>query len=240
MARRITPITVSNYPPELGTLIFNEEQLRREIETERNIDFQNSIIDDSERADIADAEIQLKKDVFDVYLKKTFPDIVGNRKMTDEQVDGNDMLNKSKAVELNTATKKLHRNNTKRLANEVNRKRRESEFRFVNYEELYQTYFEDMMELGVHQKNTMNSETDGLNDVQRTIRDIAAMELQLGRPIIPHRDIVESEESDFDSNTYTKPTDILIKPNDINADIPNIRKDIMLEELRTRLNSSKT
>jgi len=79
-----------------------------------------------------------------------------------------------------------------------------------------------------------------LNDVQRTIRDIAAMELQLGRPIIPHRDIVESEESDFDSNTYTKPTDILIKPNDINADIPNIRKDIMLQELRTRLNSSKT
>ena len=33
------------------------------------------------------------------------------------------------------------------------------------------------------------------------------MEIRLGRPIVPHRDIVESNESDFDSESASKSTD---------------------------------
>ena len=95
-------------------------------------------------------------------------------------------------------------------------------------------------EIGNRLKTTMNKTADGLNDVQRIIRDMNTIELKLGRSVIPHRDFVESEESDFDSNTYTNPNDIFIKPTDINADVPNISKDIMLKELRIRLNLSKT
>ena len=39
------------------------------------------------------------------------------------------------------------------------------------------------------------------------------MEILPGILIIPHRDIVESEESDFDSEPSTTSVDILIKPN---------------------------
>jgi hypothetical protein len=239
MARRITPITVSNYPAEFRDRIFKEDRLRREIEEKRNADFKNSINDDRERVNIADGEMQLKRDAFDVYLKKTFPEIVGNRKMTDGDVAKNEKLNTQTSINLKADTKKLHLKRSNRLASEVKRKRRESEFKFVNYEELYQTYFEDMMELGIHQKSTMNAEGDGLNEVQRTIRDVAAMELKLGRPIIPHRDIVESEESDFDSNTYTTPNDILIRPILVTEESPNIQNEARLESIRKQLNPNQ-
>jgi len=240
MARRITPIEARNFSDEFRISIFNEEKLRREIEEKRNVDFEISLNDDNERIRIAAAEIQLKKDVFDVYLKKTFPDIVGNRKMNDEEVAKNEKLNTQTSIDLNTATKKINLKHIKRLSNEVSRKRKESEFRFANYEELHQTYFEDIMELGVHQKNTMNPEADGLNEVQRVIRDMHALELKLGRPIIPHRDIVESEESDFDSKTYTKPNDILIRPTLVTEESPNIQNEARLESIRKQLNPNQT
>jgi hypothetical protein len=239
MTIRIKPIVVSNYPDEFRDSIFKEERTRTELEETRNADFQESINDNTERRNIAEAEIQLKKDIFAVYLKKTFPDIVGNRKMTDTEVAKNEKLNTQKSNELKSATKKLHLKRSNRLSNEVKRKRKESEFRFANYEELYQTYFEDMMELGTHQKKMMNPETDGLNEVQRIIRDMDALELKLGRPVIPHRDIVESEESDFDSNTYTKPTDIFIRPTLVTDGASNIQKEVRLESARKQLNPNQ-
>jgi len=209
---RITPIDVSQYPDEVREQIFTEEKLRRTIEEKRNVDFQSSIDDDSEREHTVALEMQLKKDEFNVYLKKTFPKIVGDRKMTDEELTKNVKLNTQKSIELNATIKKINVKHTKRLAKEVARKRRESKFRFINYKESHQTYFEDLMKLGKRQKATMDPENDGLNEVQRIIRDMDEIERKLGRPIIPHRDIVENEESDFDSKTYTKPNDILIRP----------------------------
>jgi len=46
--------------------------------------------------------------------------------------------------------------------------------------------------------------------VQQTIDRVKQIEGELGRSIVPHRDIVESEESDFDTNSSTKSTDVLI------------------------------
>lgn len=47
--------------------------------------------------------------------------------------------------------------------------------------------------------------------VEKTLTEIQRIETELGRKIIPHRDIVESEESDFDFDPIANSNDILIK-----------------------------
>ena len=74
--------------------------------------------------------------------------------------------------------------------------------------------FEEEIVIEQKQKLALNPEIENLNEVQRTLKEIGEAEIRLGRKIIPHRDIVESEDSDFDVNSYTKPTDILIKESD--------------------------
>jgi len=66
------------------------------------------------------------------------------------------------------------------------------------------------------------------------------MEIRMGRPIVPHRDIVESEESDFDINTYTEQGDILIKPFDSKKEMEDQMKNDKLEILRRDLNKDNT
>jgi len=61
----------------------------------------------------------------------------------------------------------------------------------------------------------------------------------MGRPIVPHRDIVESEESDFDSNSMTNPTDILIRPMNVEEEFNKRQKENRLEILRNELNSNQ-
>ena len=59
----------------------------------------------------------------------------------------------------------------------------------------------------------------------------------MGRPIIPHRDIVESEESDLDPKAYTNSNDdlIIIPDNiDVVGDLDKLNK---LRELRLELES---
>ena len=60
------------------------------------------------------------------------------------------------------------------------------------------------------------------------------MEIRLGRPIVPHRDIVESNESDFDSESASKSTDLLIKPKEESPFENYEEKREILEVLRRR------
>lgn len=68
------------------------------------------------------------------------------------------------------------------------------------------------------------------------MKEFEEMEIRMGRPIVPHRDIVESEESDFDINTYTEQGDILIKPFDSKKEMEEQMKNDRLEVLRRDLN----
>ena len=57
----------------------------------------------------------------------------------------------------------------------------------------------------------------------------------MGRSIVPHRDIVESEESDFDVKSYTDSGDILIIiPDDVDV-ASELSKENKLRELRNEL-----
>ena len=60
------------------------------------------------------------------------------------------------------------------------------------------------------EKKERNPDIAQESEVQIKRKEIAQLEKQLGRKVVPHRDIVESEESDFDRKAQTEPDDILI------------------------------
>ena len=148
--------------------------------------------------------------------------------------------NKLVKKEIVTRKANLQKNKVDRLSNEKKRKKKESEFKInkIGIREI-QTFFEEDILIEQREKLSKNPELEGLNDIQTTIKEMKEMELRLGRPIVPHRDIVESEESDFDTKSYTTTDDILIKP-EFNRDREGeIRKEMMLKELRYRLEPNR-
>ena len=100
------------------------------------------------------------------------------------------------------------------------------------------TFLEEEIIIEQQEKKDRNPEIDGLNDVQKIIKEANDMEVRLGRPIVPHRDIVESNESDFDSDTATKSTDILIKPSQKSPFENYEEKRDVLEVLRQSLSNN--
>ena len=103
-----------------------------------------------------------------------------------------------------------------------------------------QTFFEEEIVIEQQQKLAINRELIKLNPVERQMKEFEEMEIRMGRPIVPHRDIVESEESDFDTKTYTEVGDILIKPFDSKKEMEDQMKNDKLEILRRGLNKDNT
>lgn len=216
--------------------LFAEEDKRRQIEDERFMEFKIAVDEEFERRRLFDEEIRLMKEEFNIYLKKTFPKFVGDRGMKDSEVDTIKRKNEEEKRKNEKAKKQIQQSKIQRLESEKQRKLREKEFRINKLtKQEVQTFFEEDILIEQRDKLSKNEELEGLNDVQKTIRDVKLMEIKLGRPIIPHRDIVESDESDFDRNSYTKSNDILIKPKDGLSPEEEEKKRRMLEELRYKL-----
>jgi hypothetical protein len=216
--------------------LFAEEDKRRQIEDERFTEFKIAIEEDFKRRRLFDDEIRLMKEEFDIYLKKTFPEFVGDRSMKNSEVDSLRRKNEEEKRKNEESKKQIQQSKIQRLESEKKRKLREKEFQINKLtKQEVQTFFEEDILIEQRGKLSNNEELEGLNDVQKTIRDVKLMEIKLGRPIIPHRDIVESDESDFDRNSYTKSNDILIKPKDGISPEEEEMKRRMMEELRYRL-----
>ena len=220
--------------------LFMEEEKRRMISDERFEEFQRAIAEDAERRDIFKEEIRIMKEDFQIWLEKNFPKITGGKNVDVKEIPKIERENKLVKKEIVTRKANLQKNKVDRLSNEKKRKKKESEFKInkIGIREI-QTFFEEDILIEQREKLSKNPELEGLNDIQTTIKEMKEMELRLGRPIVPHRDIVESEESDFDTKSYTTTDDILIKP-EFNRDREGeIRKEMMLKELRYRLEPNR-
>ena len=146
-----------------------------------------------------------------------------------------------KAEEIRLKKQKLKESMIKRVEEEKIRKQKE--IRMVTNtktEANVSTFLEEEIIIEQQEKKDRNPELDGLNEVQRTIKEVKAMEVRLGRPIVPHRDIVESEDSDFDSERATKSTDILIKPSQKSPFENYEEKRDVLEVLRQTLSNDRS
>jgi len=221
--------------------MFFEEQERRRLDDERWDELQQAFRDETERRKAFQKELELMKLEFDLYLKEKYPDIVGEKFIKDTEVE---QTKKSLAVEKkkNSDTKQaIKLNMVGRVENEKIRKQKENRL-VINKPQPREisTFLEEEIIIEKQEKEYRNPEIKGLNPIQKQIKEVEEMEIRMGRAIIPHRDFVESEESDFDSNSMTKSTDILIKPNN-RVPFENYEdKRDSLEQLRKSLGGGKT
>lgn len=217
-----------------------EEDKRRAVSDQRRFDFENAFLEEQERRVQFDEKIKIMKAEFELYLKNTFPEFVGDRNMTDEDKQKNQADIKRKKEQNSTKVKELQKKKVERLEREKERKLIESQLRLNKLTEgEVQTFFEEEIIIEQKEKIAQNPQIENLNPVQKQIKEAEEMEIRMGRPIVPHRDIVESEESDFDSNSMTKSTDILIRPINVEEEFGRRQQENRMEILRNELNSNQ-
>ena len=247
-----TPITVISVPPkpidaeeegfdesEKARLILEEDK-RRAVSDQRRLDFENAFLEEQERRAAFDEKIKIMRAEFELYLKNTFPEFVGDRNMTDEDKQKTQSEIKRKKEENSTKVKELQKKKVDRLQREKERKLVEGNLSINKLTEgEVQTFFEEEIIIEQKEKIAQNPQIKNLNPVQKQIEEVREMEIRMGRPIVPHRDIVESEESDFDSNAMVKSTDILIKPMNVEEEFNQKQKQNRMEVLRNELNGNK-
>lgn len=236
-----TPLSIEgdNLSDEDAARLLLEEEQRREISNERRLDLDKSFDDENQRRINFDTEIEIMRAEFQLYLKENFPNIVGNRRIKDGDEATLKSETKTKKQNNINKIKELQKNKIVRLQKEKKRKQREASLKINKLKEKeVQTFFEEQIIIEQREKIEKNPEIENLNSVQRQIKEVREMEIRMGKPIIPHRDIIESEESDFDSDTYTNSGDILIKPIDMNRIFEDQRNQNRMETLRNELNSN--
>ena len=245
-----TPIPKKNIPnvPSTDGLseaqskkIKQEESKRRRIESERRTDVQQAYMGEIQRRKNFNDKIQLMKDEFNLYCKKNYPNIVGERAI----INGDEsILKKSiddRNYNLNKSNDDIQKNKVDRLEREKLRKQSESELELnkLTPSEV-QIFFENEILLEQKVKLRNNPEIENLNYVKQTQREINELELSMGRRIVWHRDVVESEESDFDVNALTNSDDILVLTERDKLTPNEIQKQEYLQQLRMRLMGDDT
>ena len=232
----------------------SEEQKRRMMGDERTADIQQSFEEEQERRQLFDEEIEVMKFEFEQYLKDKYPefdkdnienrDVVTNPPSPEElqakEEEKQRLREERRRNKQQQKTKKrtLQKQKLQRLEREKERKAQENEFEInkLRRDEI-NTFLEEDIIIEQKEKLARNPEIEGLNEVQIKLKEIEQFEKRLGRPIIPHRDIVESEESDLDPKAYTNSNDdlIIIPDNiDVVGDLDKLNK---LRELRLELES---
>ena len=232
---------VSLYDDTSKRRIYKEETDRRKLDDERWDALQQAFADEQERRKAFQKELELMKLEFDLYLKEKYPDIVGEKMIKDGEVESTKKtLNAEKAKNKETQNS-IKKNMVERVSNEKIRKQKENRF-IINKPDAREisTFLEEEIVIEQQEKKYRNPEIEKLNPVQKQIKEVQEMEIRMGRVIVPHRDIIESEESDFDSEAMTKSTDILIRPNTQPPFENYNEKRDSLEQLRQSLGGGKT
>jgi len=232
----------------------SEEQKRRMMGDERSADIQQSFEEEQERRQLFDEEIEVMKFEFEQYLKDKYPefdkDNIENRDVVTNPPSPEELQAKEEEKQRlreerrrnkqqqKAKKRKLQKQKLQRLEREKERKAQENEFEInkLRRDEI-NTFLEEDIIIEQKEKLARNPEIEGLNEVQIKLKEIEQFEKRLGRPIIPHRDIVESEESDLDPKAYTNSNDdlIIIPDNiDVVGDLDKLNK---LRELRRELES---
>ena len=232
----------------------SEEQKRRMMGDERSADIQQSFEEEQERKQLFDEEIEVMKFEFEQYLKDKYPefdkDNIENRDVVTNPPSPEELQAKEEVKQRlreerrrnkqqqKAKKQKLQKQKLQRLEREKERKAQENEFEInkLRRDEI-NTFLEEDIIIEQKEKLARNPEIEGLNEVQIKLKEIEQFEKRLGRPIIPHRDIVESEESDLDPKAYTNSNDdlIIIPDNiDVVGDLDKLNK---LRELRLELES---
>lgn len=248
----VKPIRASLLEERDRIRLEEEEKRRREIERERNKEIAEASEDEQKRRNLFDEEIQQKRQEFQLYLDDTFPEFSkinskNLKKFSKEELEQREIkrIEDRRTISLNkNAIKKLKKDlqlkKVERLKKEQIRKAEEGNFKInrVRRSEVH-TFFEGDVLLEQKEKQERNPDINKETEVQIRLKEIARLEKQLGRKIVPHRDIIESEESDFDLNSEIKPDDILIVVPKDNEPLKEYNKLNRLVNIRKFLDRDK-
>ena len=248
----VKPVQASLLDEKERIRLEQEEKRRRELDLEREREINEAFRDEEKRRILFDEELKQKRAEFQLYLDEVYPEFSkGNSKNLKKfskteleqrevkRIEDKRKITANKDI-IKTQKKELQIKKVERLKKEQIRKAEETKFKvnLVRKSEVH-TFFEGDILLEQREKKERNRDIAQESEVQIKRKEIAQLEKQLGRKVVPHRDIVESEESDFDLNSETKPDDILIVVPNGNKALEDYNKLNKLINIRKLLDIDK-
>lgn len=218
----------------------DNERIRRNTEDERRIAIDILIGDEPQTKLEFDEYITNLQLEFDLLMQSEYPWFTRTPTTTPKEKE-------DLKINIDVEQKRLKMLQLSRRAK--NRKRREDELarksaeRALKYAELrdeeQQDIFEDTVNDDMIEESEENLDLNNMTDIERARKEINELERKLGREVVPHRDIIESTDSDFDIDSQLNPTDILIR-DDIEMDTGlTEERQLELLELKESMDSDE-
>ena len=217
----------------------DDEFTRRSNEDERRIAIDALIAAEPQTKLDFDAHAVLLQSEFDLLMQEKYPWFVRELNTTPAE-------RKQKAKELKIEKERLElvwetrrAQNQKNYDAELARKAVEAQLKWQKLrDEEQQDIFEDVVADDEIEIREENSDSNNMTDIEKAKKAIADLESRLGKSIVPHRDMIESTDSDFDHESQLNPDDILIR-DDMETDSGlTIERQIELLELKESMESA--
>ena len=188
------------------------EMDRRDIERRRRIAIDALIGDEPQTKLDFDEYIATLQSEFDLLMQSKYPWFTRKATTTAKEKEELKKLIPANLERLKNSREAQRAKNRKALDEEVIRKSAETNLTYNTLrDDEQQDIFEDTVNDGITASDEENSDSNSMTDIEKTKQSINDLERKLGRTIVPHRDIIESADSDFDSDSQLKPGDILIR-----------------------------
>ena len=218
----------------------DNERIRRNTEDERRIAIDILIADEPQTKLEFDEYITNLQLEFDLLMQSKYPSFTRTPTTTpkekeDLKISIDVEQKRIKALQLSRRAK-----NRKRREDELARKAAERALKYAELrDEEQQDIFEDTVNDDMIEESEENLDLNNMTDIERARKEINDLERKLGREVVPHRDMIESVDSDFDSDSQLKPGDILIR-DDIEMDTGlTEERQLELLELKESMDSDE-
>lgn len=190
----------------------DNDLIRRNTEDERRIAIDILIGDEPQTKLEFDEYIKNLQSEFDLLMQSEYPMFIRNDITTPKEKEDLKISIEVEKKRFKTLQLRRRAKNRKRRQDELARK---AEERALKYNELrdeeQQDIFEDTVSDDMIEESEENLDLNNMTDVERSRKEINDLERKLGRKVVPHRDIIESTDSDFDIDSQLNPNDILIR-----------------------------
>ena len=216
----------------------DNERIRRNTEDERRIAIDILIADEPQTKLEFDEYITNLQLEFDLLMQSEYPWFTRTPTTTPKEKEDLKISIDVEQKRLKTLQLSRRAKNRKRREDELARKAAERALKYAELrDEEQQDIFEDTVNDDMIEESEENLDLNNMTDIERARKEINDLERKLGRKVVPHRDIIESSDSDFDIDSQLNPTDILIR-DDIEMDIGlTEERQIELLELKQSMES---
>jgi len=216
----------------------DNDRIRRNTEDERRIAIDILIADEPQTKLEFDEYITNLQLEFDLLMQSEYPWFTRTPATTPKEKEDLKISIDVEQKRLKTLQLSRRAKNRKRREDELARKAAERALKYAELrDEEQQDIFEDTVNDDMIEESEENLDLNNMTDIERARKEINDLERKLGRKVVPHRDIIESTDSDFDIDSQLNPTDILIR-DDIEMDIGlTEERQIELLELKQSMES---